>query len=90
MPKVYLTQGQRDEARRRRVLAEVGEALLLTKHRRQATNKELGHALGIGHVTVASILNGQDVAIGTERFLAVLDLCGLEVRKKAGREDVSA
>ena len=82
MPKVYLTDAQRRDARYQRILRELGDGLAILKVRNKLSNKALGHELGINHETVAKVLDGQEVKLNTKVLFQLFDLAGLEIKKK--------
>lgn len=82
MPKVFLTEAQRRDARYQRIRRAMGDGLAVLKVRERLSNKALGHELGINHETVAKVLEGQDVKLSTKTLFQMFDMAGLEIKKK--------
>lgn len=81
MPKVCLTEAQRQQERCKAKCRMVGDGLTVFKARRKLTNKQLGAEFGIGHEMVAKIMEGQDVKLSMHNLWRLLDVAGLEVNR---------
>lgn len=83
MPEIYLTQSDKKKAKRARLLNEIGNGLAVYKKNNHRSNQELASMLGLGHPTIKKILDGEELSrISTEQFLDILDLSGMEIRKR--------
>ena len=90
MPKVYLTDQQRIDARYEQIRKRIGDRIVLTMHRNHHTRGSLANSLSMGHSTFAKILEGEDATMTTTRFLQILDLAGIAlVDKKRDELEVS-
>lgn len=83
MPEIYLTQADRKRAKREKLLNEIGNGLAVYKKNNHRSNQQLASMLGFGHPTIKKILDGEALSrISTEQFLDVLELSGMEIRKR--------
>lgn len=83
MPEIYLTQADRKRAKRENLLNEIGNGLAVYKKNNHLSNQRLASMLGFGHPTIKKILDGEALSrISTEQFLDVLELSGMEIRKR--------
>ncbi len=86
MPKVYLTEDQRAQARRQRIRRQLGDGLAVAKNRIRGTNKSMAHDLGMNHETFAKLLAAEDVRLSIDNFLRLIDAAGMEVKQKGCAE----
>lgn len=84
MPKVYLTEQQRIDARYEQIRKRIGDRIVISMHRNHHTQSNVYNHLAMGHSTFRKLLDGEDVTMTTTRFLQILDLAGLVLvdRKK--------
>lgn len=83
MPKVRpLTEAQRVDARCRKRTQALRDGLVLYKARHSVTNKELSETANIGINTVGQLLQGRQIMARVDTFWRLLDLAGLEVRRR--------
>lgn len=91
MPKVYLTEAQRQEAKLDRQSKMLGDGLTCYKALNRLTLEQIGTGLGMSKNTVLQIMNEKDVRIPIRTMWKLLDLVGLEVRRKEpGQREASA
>lgn len=88
MPKVYLTEQQRIDARYEQIRKRIGDRIVIAMHRNHHTQSNVYNHLAMGHSTFRKLLDGEDVTMTTTRFLQILDLAGLTLvdRKKGEME----
>lgn len=79
MPKIFLTQKQREDERDRRILKAIGERLLCAIHREGASFKDYSERMGMSHATLAKILRGEPVKISTKKWLEILAFAGIKL-----------
>ena len=60
----------------------LADGLASYKARLGQNNSEIGYRLGIGHTTVARILNGEPITTSTDTFLRIMGAAGLVIKKK--------
>lgn len=77
MPKVLLTQAQRDADRYAKLRCCIGDRVATAKRREDLTLMQVAQGLSMGHTTVAKIMDGEDVSMSTTKFLQILDMAGL-------------
>lgn len=77
MPKVFLTEQQRLDARYDRIRKCIGDRVVLSMHRQYTTQQSLCKKLEMGHATVRKLIDGEDVTMTTTKFLQILDFAGL-------------
>lgn len=77
MPKVLLTEDAKAADRYTRLRKCIGSRVADTKREQKLRLVEMASGLGMGHATVAKIMDGEDVALTTTKFLQILDVAGL-------------
>ena len=82
MPRVYLTEEQRAEAKRQKTRRLLGDGLAVLKNRTRSTNQSLAHDLGVNHVTLSKLMSAEDVRLSVDKLLYLLDVSGLEIKQK--------
>lgn len=82
MPKVYLTEAQRKRARCEAKSRILGDGLAVYKARGHLSNQDIANELGIGRTGVARLISGEDLTMPVYAVWKLLDLAGLEVRRK--------
>lgn len=91
MPKVCLTEAQRKRARCEAKSRMLGDGLAVYKARGHFTNQDIADELGIGRMGVARLISGEDLTMPIYAVWRLLDLAGLEVRRKEpGQREASA
>lgn len=81
MPKVCLTQEQREQAANERRRQLIADGMAAYKNRNRLSDEALGRRLGLGRNTVARILNGEEVKLETDKHFKVLAVSGYQMRK---------
>lgn len=90
MPKVYLTDEQRLEARYEQIRKRIGDRVALSMHRHHYTQSSVYKHLDMGHSTLTKLLEGEDVTMPITKFLKILDLADIAlVDKKKDEQEVS-
>ena len=79
MPRVTLTQEQREAAALERMRETLADGILIRKARNRLTNEQIGHGLEIGERTTAKIINGGDVKLTLTQTMRLLHFAGLRV-----------
>lgn len=83
MPKVRpLCEEQRVEARCKKRTQALVDGLVIYKARNKALNRDIAQEAGIGINMVGRLLRGDQVMVRLDAFWRLLDLAGLEVRKR--------
>ena len=82
MPKVLLTQNQKEEERYRRLRKSLGERLATAKHRQQISTEQLAKQLDVGRESVAKLLHGEDVKLTSTTWFRLMDLAGISLKAK--------
>lgn len=77
MPKTLLTAEARAADRYAKLRKCIGTRVADAKREKKLRLMELANGLNMGHTTVAKIMDGEDVAMSTTKFLQILDLAGL-------------
>ena len=77
MPRVFLTEQQKLDARYERIRKCIGDRVVLSMHRNYTTQDILCKKLEMGHCTVRKLIDGGDVMMTTTKFLQILDFAGL-------------
>lgn len=79
MPKVFLTEQQREEERYKRLRIAIGERIVRVKHREKLTLTQMSRRLGMAHDTVSKLMDGEDVKVSTTTWLRILDAAGISL-----------
>ena len=83
MPRVRpLCEEQRAEARCRKRTQALVEGLVLHKARNNAINRHISAAAGVGINAVGRLMTGGQVTLKLDAFWRLLDLAGLEVKRR--------
>lgn len=87
MPRVCLTQEQRQEARNKKIRQAIADGLCVAKHRGSLNIEEMGRSLGVGRNTMAKILTGEDVVLPMSSMLRILDVAGISLKARVENLD---
>jgi hypothetical protein len=82
MPKVFLTNEQKLEARNAEMRHRIAYGLCVTKNRTKMSMEEIAEQAGVGRMTVSHLLCGDDVEIKLSSLIRLLDLAGLVIRPR--------
>ncbi len=83
MPRVRpLCEEQRAEERCRKRTQALVDGLVLHKSRHQVINRDIAAKAGLGINAVGQLMQGKQVMIRLDTFWRLLDLAGLEVRRR--------
>lgn len=77
-----MCEEQRVEARCRKRTQALVDGLVLHKARNNVINKDISADVGMGINAVGRLLQGQQVVVNLDTFWRLLDLAGLEVRRR--------
>lgn len=80
MPRICLTEKQRQEAAVARVYRELADGLAAKKNREGLRNEDLGLLLGMNRKAVGKFLRQEEMQISVESVFKILYVLGLEVR----------
>lgn len=80
MPRVCLTEKQRQAAAIGRVYKSLADALAVKKNREGLRNEDLGLMLGMNRKAVGKFLRCEKMQISMESILKIIYVLGLEVR----------
>ena len=86
MPKILLTNKQRQEERVRRFINLIRDGLCVTRCRNHISLAELANAAGVSRNTMAKILDGGDVTLPVSTFVRLLDLAGVSLKRRVDDE----
>lgn len=82
MPKVYLTDAQRQEAALQSTYQKIADGLAAFRNRKQLNNGQLGDELGINRKSVAKLLHTEALQVDVITLLKVIRLAGMEVKTR--------
>lgn len=82
MPKVCLTEAQRQEAAIQATYQKVADGLAAKMNREHLTQQQIGDRLGITRQAVSKLLNASGMRIDVRTMLKVLHLAGMEVKRR--------
>lgn len=82
MPRVYLSQNQRDDAALEKMKATVVDGLVINKALRRMTNAGIAEAVRINDKTIGRIINGGDPQLTITQVLRLIQFAGLTVGKE--------
>lgn len=74
MPRVFLTQAQRDEAKAKSRAKELGDALIVHKALHRLTYEAMAGSLGIDKRCLRKIMDGGDCYVPMSAALAMMDM----------------
>lgn len=87
MPKVCLTAAQKERARFEAKSRAMADGLAAFKNKEKLSNDQIGHEIGLSHVTVAKLLDGENVRIPVYTMWKLLALSGIQVKRKQPFQD---
>lgn len=88
MPKVKpLTQAQAKRQAHENRSKALATGLIVYKTQAKLTNEQMAADLQIGKNKLPKLLDGQDTAVTVSTFWKLLDMAGLEIRRKDLRLD---
>ena len=79
MPRVTLTQEQREAAALERMRETLADGILIRKARNRLTNEQIGHGLEIGENPISRIINGYDVKLNLSQILRLMRFAGIKL-----------
>lgn len=79
MPKVFLTEQQREADRYKRLRAAIAEQIAVIRHREKLTAAQMSKRIGINHVTYAKLMAGEDVKLPTTTWLRLMDIARISL-----------
>ena len=82
MPRVYLTQQQREDAALDRMKETLVNGLLVNKALRRMTNVKVGESVQINDKTIGRILNGADPQLTMTQVLRLIRFAGFSLEKE--------
>ncbi|MBC5733801.1 hypothetical protein [Lawsonibacter hominis] len=82
MPRVYLTEAQRQQAKYDRQGKLLSDGLACYKALNKLTLTQIGDGVGLSKTTVMHIIQGKDKCVPIQSFWKLLEMAGLEVRRK--------
>lgn len=83
MPRVCLTQKQRNNERCKKKSRALGDGIAVYKVKNKMTNIQLGSEFGVSEKAIARILAGDDVCLRSSVFWRLMDAADLEVTRNA-------
>ena len=82
MPKVCLTESQRQEAAIQATYQKVVDGVAAYQNRKQMTNEQLAAELGISRNSIPKLLHADSLHLDVRTLLKVLHLAGMEVKRR--------
>lgn len=82
MPRVALTEAQRQEQRCRDRSRALADGLAVYRNAEHMTLCGLMDATGLGEKAVSKLLSGEDLRLSVFQFWRLLDLAGLKIVKR--------
>ena len=79
MPRVYLTQEQREAAVIDKMRETLTDGVLIQKAKTRLTNEQIGNGLEIGERTIGKIINGADVKLTLSQTMRLLRFAGIRL-----------
>ena len=79
---VYLTQAQRIEARRVRLMKCIGDHLAGSMNREKLNKGQTARRLGVSPESLNRLLAGESVKLDTKTFVFLLDFAGIELKAR--------
>lgn len=79
MPRITLTQEQREAAALERMREAVADGILIRKARNRLTYEQIGTGLEIGENTIRRIINGYDVKLNLSQILRLMRFAGIKL-----------
>ena len=81
MPRVYLTQQQREDAALDRMKEALVNGLLVNKALRRMTNVKVGESVRINDKTIGRIINGGDPQLTITQVLRLIQFAGFRLER---------
>lgn len=82
MPRVTLTQEQREAAALERMRELLADGIAERKAIHHLNNEQIGRGLEIGERTIGRVLEGADVKLTISQIMRLLRFAGIELRRK--------
>ena len=82
MPRVTLTQEQREAAALERMRETLVDGIAERKAIHHLNNEQIGRGLEIGERTIGRVLEGADVKLTISQIMRLLRFAGIELRRK--------
>lgn len=82
MPRVCLTQEQRERDAVNQIREALADGIAIQKARNRLTNRQVAGGLDVGERTIANLLHQEDVKLTVSQTIRLLRFAGLTVAKK--------
>lgn len=82
MPKVYLTEEQRQAARDQATYQAVVDGIAAFQNRKQLTKEQLAAELGISRNSIPKLLRADALQMDVKTVLKAIRLAGMEVKRR--------
>lgn len=82
MPKVYLTDAQRQEAALQSTYQRIVDGIVAYQNRKQMTKGQLAAELGICRNSIPKLFRAEDLQVNVKTLLKVIRLAGMEVKTR--------
>lgn len=86
MPRVTLTQEQREAAALERMRETLADGILIRKAKNRLTNEQIGNGLEISSRTIAKILDGGDVKLSISQTMRLIRFAGIQLRSASDEQ----
>lgn len=82
MPKVYLTEQQRQQAALERTYQKIADGLAAFQNRNRLNLGQMAEGLGIGRKSLNHLLQTENLELDIMTFLNILRVSGMEVKQR--------
>lgn len=82
MPKVYLTEEQRQAAHDQATYQKVVDGVVAYQNRKQLTKEQLAAELGISRCSIPKLLHAEELHMDVKTVLKAIRLAGMEVKRR--------
>ncbi len=81
MPKVYLTDAQREQAAIEKIRGSIADGLCAKKMRNNLTNAQIGAEFGVGEKRVPILMGTEEIRMDIDQFIRLLRFTGHRIVK---------
>lgn len=82
MPKVYLTEAQKQQARDQTTYQKIVDGIVAYQNRKQLTKEQLAAELGISRCSIPKLLRADALQMDVKTVLKAIRLAGMEVKRR--------
>lgn len=81
MPKVYLTEAQKQASRDQTTYQKIVDGIVAYQNRKQLTKEQLAAELGISRSSIPKLLHAEELHMDAKTVLKAIRLAGMEVKR---------